>query len=177
MGAQTTLRRATLEDVPLLAADIADGFATYLEWAPPHWAPPPLDGASLDRLAKRLERDDVWCLLALDEDAAVGHIGLSPVTNEEPHPAPAGIINVWQLFVRRRWHGSGVATHLMDAAVTEARRRGYTRLRLWTPREAARARGFYEREGWTLTGRTHDDSPSRLSTVEYERSTDPVVTP
>jgi hypothetical protein len=36
--------------------------------------------------------------------------------------------------------------------------------------ELRRARRFYEREGWTLTGRAHDEGSSiGLPTVEYSR--------
>jgi hypothetical protein len=44
-------------------------------------------------------------------------------------------------------------------------------MRLWTPEGAGRARRFYEREGWRLTGRSHPASAFGLTTVEYERST------
>jgi hypothetical protein len=58
----------------------------------------------------------------------------------------------------------------MRSAVTEAHRRSCARLRLWTPRGAARSRRFYEREGWTPTGNERDESPIRLPIVEYERA-------
>ncbi len=166
-----SLRPATLEDVALLTANVADGFATYLEWAPPNWTPPVLEEASMNRQAERLAREDVWCLIALDAGEAAGHIGLSPVTAEEPEPAGPGAIYLWQLFVRERWRGSGLATQLVTAAVEEAKRRDLTKLILWTPRGAGRSRRFYEREGWIATGRSHEDSPSGLPTVEYSRST------
>ncbi len=55
----------------------------------------------------------------------------------EPKPPPPGTFNLWQLFVRPRWQASGVADVLMEAAVAEAQRRGFSRLRLWTPRDHA----------------------------------------
>jgi GNAT superfamily N-acetyltransferase len=75
----------------------------------------------------------------------------------------------WQLFVRPPWQGRGVATRLMRAAEAEARRRGFTRMRLWTPRDAARARRFYEREGWTATGSTRGSASVGLPLVQYAR--------
>jgi GNAT superfamily N-acetyltransferase len=58
----------------------------------------------------------------------------------------------------------------MRMAIEESRRRGFTRLRLWTPHGARQARRFYEREGWSLTGAVHEQSGLGLPVVEYERS-------
>jgi GNAT superfamily N-acetyltransferase len=76
---------------------------------------------------------------------------------------------IWQLFVRPAWHGHGTATALVRAAGAEALTRGFSHMRLWTPEGAARARRFYEREGWALTGRVHPKSDFGLPTVEYGR--------
>jgi diamine N-acetyltransferase len=162
------LRRATPADAAAVTANVADGFASYLEWAPPGWTAPALDEASLARLTAGLAGPGIWCTIALDAGEIAGHVGLAPVTTEEPAPAPAGAIYLRQMFVRSRWRGSGAAATLMAAAVEEARRRELTRMTLWTPRGAGRARRFYEREGWTLTGRSHDKGSSiGLPTVEY----------
>ena len=169
MPGPISLRRATRADARALTANVADGFATYLEWAPAQWAPPEMTPAALARLRSRLSSDDVWCLLAQEREGVIGHALLSPTSGEEPEPAPPGVTNLAQMFVRSSWHGAGVAAALIGAAVAEADRRGFTTMRLWTPAGAARARRFYEREGWTLTGRAHADSPSGLPTVEYRR--------
>jgi GNAT superfamily N-acetyltransferase len=81
-----------------------------------------------------------------------------------------GTVNLWQLFVRATWQGRGVGQRLIRSAVTEAHTRGFARLRLGTPRGAARARRFYERDGWTLTGNERDESPIGLPIIEYERA-------
>jgi hypothetical protein len=60
----------------------------------------------------------------------------------------------------------------MQAAVREARQQGFTSMRLWTPHGQRRARRFYEREGWTLTGDVHYESPFGLTVVEYSRNLD-----
>ena len=162
------LRRATPADAAALTANVADGFATYLEWAPPGWTPPVFDEASRVRLTAALAGPDIWCMMALDVGETAGHVGLALLTTEEPAPAPAGAIYLRQMFVRGPWRGSGVAARLMGAAVAEARRRELTRMTLWTPRGALRARRFYEREGWKLTGRAHEEGSSiGLPTVEY----------
>jgi hypothetical protein len=43
-------------------------------------------------------------------------------------------------------------------------------MRLWTPRDAARARRFYEREGWTTTGDTRGRASVGLPVVQYARA-------
>jgi GNAT superfamily N-acetyltransferase len=148
-------------------AEASDG---YRAWAPSGWTPPVATTAEqVAGLAKALARPDVWCLLALDVPETIGHVALSLRTMEDTDPAPVGTINLWQLFVRPAWQGRGVATQLMSAAVDEARARGSNHMRLWTPQGAARARRFYEREGWTLTGGIHEETPFGLPVIEYAR--------
>jgi GNAT superfamily N-acetyltransferase len=62
-----------------------------------------------------------------------------------------------------------VAAELLAAAVAEARQRGFQRMRLLTPRDHARARRFYEREGWRPTGVELDRGSTLLglAIVEY----------
>ncbi len=121
------LRTATPADAPALAANVAEGFESYREWAPEGWSPPAIGAAAIARVAERLAQPEVWSLIALDGEETAGHVGLSPTTGEDPQPAPAGTTNVWQLFVRGPWRGRGVASALMAAAVAEAERRGLSR--------------------------------------------------
>jgi diamine N-acetyltransferase len=167
------LRVATPEDAEAILENGMAGIDTYREWAPTEWEPFATGLADIERLRARLADDEVWCLLALDGDELAGHVSLSPITHEDPDHAPPGMINVWQMFVRRPWQGSGVAARLMAAAVAEAGRRGYRRLRLWTPEGAAQARRFYEREGWTHTGTVRRETDFGLPLVEYQREVPP----
>ncbi len=165
-------RTATADDARLIAETLTEAFQGYLAWAPPDWSPPLGSEEEEAFLAKALSRPGVWCLLATAHERTVGHIALSPSTIVEPQPPPPGTINLWQLFVRPAWQGSGVAVQLLGAAIGEAQRRGFTRMRLWTPRGAARARRFYEREGWTATGRTREETDFGLPIVQYARALD-----
>ena len=166
---ELTTRVASAADAPVIAEILTETFEGYRAWAPPEWSPPPRDEAEAF-LAPALSRSDVWFLLAFAHGKAVGHVGLSPVTGVQPEPAPAGTINLWQLFVRPPWQGRGVANELMRAAEAEAWRRGFTRMRLWAPRDAAQARRFYEREGWTATGETRGSASVGLPLVQYARA-------
>jgi GNAT superfamily N-acetyltransferase len=162
-------RLATPSDVGAVAADISEGFESYHAWAPGDWTPPVVGEGDPERFAGALARPDVWVLVAVSDGEVIGHIALSLSTREDPGPPPPGAVFVWELFVRPAWHGQGVATELMRAALAEAARRGFSRMRLWTPEGAGRARQFYEREGWTLTGRAHRRSDFGLPTIEYGR--------
>lgn len=167
------MRIATPADAPALLANMVAGIDSYREWAPAAWTPPRPPPDIVKRLQARLGEDRVWVLTAWDGPELAGHVSLSPVSGEDPEPAPEGMINLWQMFVAPAWQGQGVATKLMAAAVAEAGRGRYSRLRLWTPQGAARARRFYEREGWTHTGALRTDSPFGLPLVEYQREVPP----
>jgi GNAT superfamily N-acetyltransferase len=169
----TTARVAEPADAAAISAILGEAFEGYRSWAPSDLAPPVPTQADVARFADALGRSDVWCLLALDDQQVIGHVALSLLSMEDPEPPPVGTINLRQLFVKPAWQGHGIATWLMETAASEARQRGFTRMRLWTPQGQSRARRFYEREGWTLTGGVHEDSPFGLPTVEYTRTLDP----
>jgi GNAT superfamily N-acetyltransferase len=110
----------------LIADTLQQGFATYRSWAPAQWEPPTFTADALRGLEELLGRDDVWCVIAVSEAHPIGHVALAPFTREESAPAAAGAVYLWQLFVRPRWQGQGIATWLMEAALSEADRRGFT---------------------------------------------------
>ena len=78
-------------------------------------------------------------------------------------------MHFWMLFVRPPWWGSGLAHRLHAAACAEARARGFAALRLFTPAAQARARAFYEREGWTVAGAPFAHDTMGIDMVEYRR--------
>lgn len=166
---ELVMRVAGPDDAPTITQILAEAFEGYRAWAPPEWSPPLRVGEEAPRLAAALSRPGVWCLMAVAEGRAAGHVALAPFTMVQPLPPPTGTVNLWQLFVRPPWQGRGVAAELMRAAVAEGQRRGFERMRLWTPQGAARAHRFYEREGWTRTGRPRDDTPLGLPVVQYAR--------
>jgi GNAT superfamily N-acetyltransferase len=157
-------------DAEVIATVLAEAFDGYRAWAPPQWTPPIATSTEAARLRGALADPEVWCLLALNKDELIGHVALSPFTVEDPQRPPVGTTNLWQLFMRPAWLGSGAAAQLMAAAVAEADGRGFTTLRLWTPQGAGRARRFYEREGWTATGNLRHASPFGLPVVQYARA-------
>ncbi len=165
---EPSLRRATPADAERLAANVADGFAGYRSFAPPDWRAPTYEN-ELRQLQVGLERPDVWCLLAEADGELAGHVALRSAASAYLRPSDEpGLAHFWQLFVRPAWHGSGLAATLHDEAVREAGERGYRALRLFVVERQARARRFYEREGWAAAGPAFD-SAFGLALVEYRR--------
>jgi GNAT superfamily N-acetyltransferase len=154
------VRAATLGDAGALAATVAEGFESYRTWAPRGWDPPD-PAMQLAGIRARLPGPGCVCLLAEAGGEPAGHIAFIPA-REEP-----GIAHVWMLFVRERWWGSGLATDLLARGVSAATRDGYAGMRLHTPAEHARARAFYEREGWRADAPAFYEPMLGLTLVTY----------
>jgi GNAT superfamily N-acetyltransferase len=162
-----TFRQATKGDAGRLAAVMAEGFETYRAFAPDVLRPSAEEIVEI--LEARLETPPVWCELAEDGADVAGYVSLLPAADSRrPDPDPR-LAHFWMLFVRAPWWGSGLAHRLHGAACEAAAARGYTAMRLFTPAGQARARRFYEREGWTLTAGPHADDELRMELVEYRR--------
>jgi GNAT superfamily N-acetyltransferase len=143
-----SFRRAERGDVEAIARTMELGFETYREFMPEGWTPPPTER---ELMRAQLADPAVWCRVAEAGGAMAGHVAFMPaaIHGGRPDPDPA-LAHLWQLFVREEHWGSGIATALHAAAVEEAARRGFSSFRLFTPAAQARARRFYEREGWRV---------------------------
>jgi GNAT superfamily N-acetyltransferase len=160
-------RPATKNDAGRLAAVAVEGFETYRAFAPEVVRPSAEEFAEI--LAARLETPPVWCELAEQGADVAGYVSLLPASDSRRPVADPGLAHFWMLFVRAPWWGTGLAQRLHDAACTAAAARGYTAMRLFTPAGQARARRFYEREGWTAAAGPYPDNELRLEIVEYRR--------
>jgi GNAT superfamily N-acetyltransferase len=162
-------RAATRDDAPAIVAITIEGFEGYRAFAPAGWEPPSA-ADELDRLSGLLGRDDVWYRVAEHTGEIVGHVGFLPAANLVWAPSDdRGLVHFRQLFVRKGYWGSGLATTLHAAAIEEARARGFTSMRLFTPAGQMRARRFYEREGWTLARPPAIEPRIGLEIAEYRR--------
>ena len=160
-----TMRAPNPGDVQRIAAVVAEGFETYRSFAPPGWTPPPIEEHER-YLAARLWDPGTWATLAERDHTIAGVVSMIPAaTSRHPVDDPR-LAHLWQLFVAREWWGSGMATRLQALVTDAARTRGYNAMRLFTPADQARARRFYEREGWRLTGANPDDEIG-FTVVEY----------
>jgi GNAT superfamily N-acetyltransferase len=163
-----TVRPGIEADADELIATLAQGFDSFRDFAPPGWAPPDMDAEGA-RIRAEVAKPHTWIEVAEVGDAVAGHVAFMPARS---HPTGASvgedIAHLWQLFVRREFWGAGVASRLMADALAEARARGFRAMRLFTPEGQARARRFYEREGWVQHGEPFEAGLG-IPLVEYRR--------
>lgn len=70
-----------------------------------------------------------------------------------PDPDDAAVGHLARLYVDPASWGRGVGTALYDAAIADLCSRGFPTATLWVLEDNVRARRWYERLGWTETGR------------------------
>ncbi len=77
---------------------------------------------------------------------------------------------VEQVYVSRDHRGSGIAGVLLGEAEWQVKANGHAEAWLAVATGNARARRFYEREGWTPAGEPFDDLDFGMPLVEYRRA-------
>jgi GNAT superfamily N-acetyltransferase len=167
LGTMLKIRRATPSDADALAQTVAEGFASYREFAPPGWTPPDRLEFALG-IAVRLRRPNMTGWIAEDEaGAAAGHVTYLPAAESRDPVDDPRLAHLEQLFVRPAHWGSGIAARLLAVAVADATESGYATMRLATPVDHLRARRFYEREGWAPHGEPFSGDAIGLRLLEY----------
>jgi GNAT superfamily N-acetyltransferase len=97
--------------------------------------------------------------IAFEDAEAVGVVSVSD-----------GVLQT--LYVLPESWSQGVGSALHDLALQRLREANVEEARLWTLTENHRARAFYEKRGWSLTGRTRIvPFPPHPVDVEYARPT------
>jgi GNAT superfamily N-acetyltransferase len=163
-----TVRPGSRHDLGMMADNLEEGFGTYRSWAATGWKPPSRVEMLLGMM-QRFTQDGSWCVVAFTaEGEAAGHATARPEVDEHDRPRP-GLARLTHLFVRRPFWGSGVADVLHEQILTGMSERGFSSACLWTPVGQARARAFYERNGWRATGAVDPDNDLRLELLEYVR--------
>ena len=147
----------TAEHAHSLVLAVAIAFDGYRSFAPAGWEPPDeLTPENVERVAGELADPANFALMTLYEGDPVGHV-LWVARDDHIH--------LRHLFVLEPWWGTDVARTLHARAVEAMQGRP---ARLYTPARHARARRFYEREGW----RFHEERPEEklgMDLAEYRR--------
>ena len=164
-----TLRRATAADAEALARGAVDGVADYGAFAPPGWNGPAYE-PELEYTRVVLADPAYHCIVAEIGGRVVGQVTVVPAARAARPVEELGLGHLRNLYVDRSQWGSGLATALMRAALEDAQTRGFGQLRLFVAEGQARARRFYEREGWRAAGEPYFDPLPGLSMVEYRRT-------
>jgi GNAT superfamily N-acetyltransferase len=147
------IRRATTEDAEGLAhlhLDVWDDAYTGL-------MPQQILDDRRDRVAERVER---WrSIVAQDEPPWIavgpdGPIGFASVGQGRDNDVDIEL-ELWSLYVRKRWWGAGVGYALLEATIGD--RAAY----LWVLASNQRAIDFYQRQGFALDG-TEDEHDEGL---------------
>ena len=160
------LRRATPADAEPLARGVVEGVAEYPAFAPDGWSGPSLE-EELAHHREDLAEEHFRCIVAERAGEIVGQITVVPAA-VAPHPVDDPELgHVRNLFVARSEWGSGLVRHLHAAVIEVARGLGMAELRLYVAEGQARARRFYEREGWSAAGEPYHDPAPGLRMVEY----------
>jgi GNAT superfamily N-acetyltransferase len=161
-----TIRRARPEDAEALARGVVEGVAEYPAFAPEDWTGPSFEG-ELAHHRDDLEKANYHCIVAERDGTIAGQITVVPAARAPRPVEDPALGHVRNLFVDRSQWGSGLASRLHAAAVDAARGLGFAELRLFVAEGQARARRFYEREGWRAAGAPFDDPIPGLRMVEY----------
>jgi ribosomal protein S18 acetylase RimI-like enzyme len=100
------------------------------------------------------------------EDAVVGFVSISPSRDADADGATG---EVQTIYLDPDAVGSGAGRMLMGAALDEFRRAGFRSATLWVLETNARARRFYERQGWKPDGasKLHDWGSFSATDVRY----------
>ena len=151
------VRLATLADARGIAETHVRGWQqAYRDILPA----PFLDSLSVERREAQwleiLAQDDrtgVANWVAERDGAIVGFASVGPARDEDT----PGAGELYALYVLAEEWGTGTGPRLHSMAIEHLRARPCAEATLWVLRDNARARRFYEREGWVADGTTKDD--------------------
>lgn len=131
--------------------------------------------ASLDpavRAARWRERMSSWggekklFVVEGESGAAVGFAGVGPLRDDADDAGSRG--ELYMINVAPAAWGTGAASALLARASEALRDLGHREAILWVLRQNARARRFYEREGWKPSGDRRDTLTENGFTFEVD---------
>jgi GNAT superfamily N-acetyltransferase len=162
------IRPATRDDAQAFATVVTASQSTWTSWAGDAFQPYNPEQL-VTQWAARLDDPDTIAFVTTD---VAGHVtavaSAGPeATSFEPSNLGRKSAHLSTLFALPENHGTGEAQSLHDQLLITLVEADYHTIRLWVPEGATRARRFYERNGWLLTG--HRTVFAHLPRVEMRR--------
>jgi ribosomal protein S18 acetylase RimI-like enzyme len=93
----------------------------------------------------------------------VGFVNTGPSRDDD---TPSGTSEIYAIYVHPECWEKGIGTRLLERAVHDLRRHGYSSATLWCLATNAQARGFYERAKWRADGATKRETVGGVETEE-----------
>lgn len=148
-----TIRKAELTDAKLLAELGRTCFAeTFERMNTPENMQNYLDGAFSEEIQTReLLADESTFLIIICDGELSGYAHLQG-GNKEDCVSGQRPIELIRFYMASRWIGKGLARHLMEACLDEARRNAYDVIWLGVWKENPRAIAFYQKSGFQPVG-------------------------
>ena len=180
------VRAATLDDVDAIASAHIDGWRVGYRGVVPDDYLDAEDFATSRRdrwrtWAPGADEDRVFVVALQGRVVGFGHVGperLDPVcdhsgSDEAIEISGSGRAEVYAFYLHPTAWGSGGAGALMSRCEEFLRDEGYRSAVLWVLRDNPRARSFYEKAGWIVTGQESafapgDPSLFTVQEVQYE---------
>ncbi len=162
------VREGTRHDLGMMADNLEQGFGSYRSWAQSSWEPPTRIEMLLGMM-QRFTRDGSWSSVAFTTDGRPAGHGAARPELDGQGAARTDVARLTHLFVRRDHWGSGVADLIHNHILAGMTERGFGSACLWTPTGQARARAFYERNGWLPSGAVDPENDLQLELLEYVR--------
>ncbi len=151
------IRPASFEDAAAILQCLRDGFEPYRsQYSVQAWHDTVM---TTDTLLHRFACMTVWVAVSAQGNV-VGTIGGAVVSSSEGH--------LRGMAVPPQWHGRGIAQRLLEAMEKHLLATGCTRISLDTTEPLQRAMRFYEKNGFTRTGKITDFFGMPL--IEYAKS-------
>ena len=155
MSSSTTIRfrEATSADAGMLASFAATTFSETFGhlYKEADLSSHLKDKCSLESFAEAFEMGDLM-ILAYDGDELVGFCKIGDVGLPVPHP-PASAQEIHRIYVRRKYHGSGLGQELLKRALATKRLKEASLVYLGVWEENDRAKQFYYKNGFMPVGR------------------------
>ena len=144
-------RKATVADVKDISRIYALSWKTaYVGLVPQRF----LDTIDDERWVEKFRRDigdgTLQALMICDGDTPVGCAAFGASRDEKMQ----GFGEIVSIYLHPNYFGKGYGEALLKATVAALRQQGYERIYLWVLRENARARRFYEKQGFADNGET-----------------------